>query len=186
MIRLQEYWESFEPYKGATAFLMGIVTVLLFGINVPDRIIKVPIVRIVERPIVINKPVYLNSHDKRQIQCLADNAYFEAGNQTVKGKIAVTNVVMNRVNDGRFPSTPCGVIYQKRKGTCQFSWTCEGKKRIQSIKQYMDSRKVAEDVYLNNVQDVTRGAIFYHAKYVNPRWNYRRIMRVGDHIFYRG
>ena len=48
----------------------------------------------------------LSDHDKRQIQCLAQNAYFEAGNQSIKGKIAVTNVVMNRVEEKRFPQTP--------------------------------------------------------------------------------
>jgi spore germination cell wall hydrolase CwlJ-like protein len=186
MTRLQEYKESFAPYSGAMTFLLGIVFVLMFGLTVPTKTIKVPVIRVVEKPIIVQKPVYLNKYDRRQIQCLADNAYYEAGNQTIKGKIAVTNVVMNRVNDGRFPSTPCGVIYQKHRGTCQFSWTCQGRKRIQSMKQYFDARKVAEDVYLNNVRDITKGAKFYHAHYVNPRWKYRRVARVGDHIFYRG
>jgi spore germination cell wall hydrolase CwlJ-like protein len=186
MIRLQEYKESFAPYQGAIAFLLGIIAVLLFGVNMPERVVKVPIVRIVERPVIVNKPVYLNAHDKRQIQCLTDNAYYEAGNQSIKGKIAVSNVVMNRADDDRFPSTPCGVIYQKRKGTCQFSWTCGGKKRIQSMRQYLDARRVAENVYLRNVKDITNGAKFYHAHYVNPRWPYRKVKIIGDHIFYRG
>ena len=186
MTRLQEYKESFAQYNGALTFLLGIVFVLMFGLTVPTQVIKVPVIRIVEKPIIVRKPVYLNKHDKQQIQCLADNAYYEAGNQTIKGKIAVTNVVMNRVEDKRFPSTPCSVIYQKRHGTCQFSWTCGARKRIESIRQYADARKVAEDVYLKNVRDITKGAKFYHAHYVNPKWKYRRVARVGDHIFYRG
>lgn len=128
----------------------------------------------------------LTAHDKRQIQCLAENAYFEAGNQTEKGKIAVTNVVMNRVDSGKFPRTPCAVVYQKTGRTCQFSWVCEGRKRIRDWEEYVESRKVAEKVYLNQVGDVTRGALFYHANYVNPRWRLRRVAVIGAHIFYRG
>lgn len=135
---------------------------------------------------MVKKPVYLSRHDKQQIQCLAENAYFEAGNQSHKGKIAVTNVVMNRVADKRFPKTPCGVVYQKSRGVCQFSWVCEGKKRIRDMTMFAASRKAAEDVYLRNVGDVTKGAKFYHANYVNPGWNLRRVTQIGAHIFYKG
>jgi spore germination cell wall hydrolase CwlJ-like protein len=51
--------------------------------------------------------------------------------------------------------------------------------------QYADARKVAEQVYLGNIGDVTKGAKFYHANYVSPGWNLRRVITIGDHIFYR-
>ncbi len=130
--------------------------------------------------------VALSAHDKRQIECLAYNAYFEAGNQSTKGKIAVTNVVMNRVEDKRFPKTPCGVINQRTGRSCQFSWVCQGKRHIRSMQQFTSARNVAEQVYLGNIGDVTRGAKFYHANYVNPRWNFQRVITIGDHIFYKG
>ena len=125
-------------------------------------------------------------HDERQIQCLARNAYFEAGNQTDKGMIAVTNVVMNRVEDGRFPRTPCGVINQRTNRVCQFSWVCEGKKSVRNMEIFRRARAAAERVYLEETPDVTHGSLFYHANYVNPRWNLRRVTRIGAHIFYRG
>ena len=72
--------------------------------------------------------------------CLAQNIYFEAGNQPLAGKLAVAHVVRNRVEDSQFPDTYCGVIYQTKKwrtswtgnqvpvlGMCQFSWFCDGK-----------------------------------------------------------
>jgi spore germination cell wall hydrolase CwlJ-like protein len=141
--------------------------------------------KVVEAP-VIEAPVELTQFDKKQIQCLAENAYFEAGNQSTKGKIAVSNVVMNRVEDKRFPKTPCGVVYQRTKRVCQFSWVCEGKKRIRNWEQYAAAKETAEQVYLGEVGDVTRGAKFYHADYVNPGWNLRRVIQIGDHIFYKG
>jgi len=39
----------------------------------------------------------------------------EAGNECLEGRIAVANVILNRVNDKRFPNTVSGVIYQKNQ-----------------------------------------------------------------------
>jgi spore germination cell wall hydrolase CwlJ-like protein len=33
--------------------------------------------------------------------------------------------------------------------------------------------------------DVTSGATYYHADYVNPRWKLERVDQIGHHIFYR-
>lgn len=189
MSKLFENKRDFPYLRWAEGFGMGAMAVLIAVLFVPTpapAVIRQPVVQVVEKPVIVKEPVYLNQHDKKQIQCLAENAYYEAGNQSTKGKIAVTNVVMNRVEDKRFPKTPCSVVHQRTRKVCQFSWVCEGKKRVQSLRQYADARKAAEDVYLGNVGDVTNGAKFYHADYVNPGWNLRRIMKIGDHIFYRG
>ena len=45
-------------------------------------------------------------------ECLAKNIYFEAKNQPLMGQLAVAIVVMNRVEDKRFPSTVCEVVQQ--------------------------------------------------------------------------
>ena len=132
------------------------------------------------------EPVVISPYDENQLQCLARNAYFEAGNQTDRGMIAVTNVVMNRVRDGRFPKTPCGVINQRSRNVCQFSWVCEGRKQIRNEEVYRRARAAAERVYLNDANDITRGALFYHANYVNPNWRYTPVVTIGAHIFYRG
>ena len=52
-------------------------------------------------------------------KCLALNMYYEARNQGTAGAIAVTNVVLNRVNDERFPNTICEVVKQ---GPTRSSW----------------------------------------------------------------
>ncbi len=150
------------------------------------KIIEKPVVQIVEKKTIVKVPVKLDAHDKRQIQCLAENTYFEAGNQSTKGKIAVNNVVMNRLNDSkhRFGKTACAVVSQRTGRTCQFSWKCMGLK-IRSYAQFAESKRIAEQVYLGNIGDVTRGAKFYHATYVHPNWNLTRIAQIGAHIFYR-
>lgn len=188
MTKLFESKTDFPFLRWGEGFVIGVLVIAMVSMFIPEpapAVVKIPVLQVVEKPVVVEKPIYLNHNDKRQIQCLAENAYFEAGNQSTKGKIAVTNVVMNRVADKRYPKTPCGVVYQKTGRTCQFSWVCEGKKRIRSLAQYADAKKVAEAVYLGSIGDVTGGAKFYHADYVNPGWNLRRIKKIGDHIFYR-
>jgi spore germination cell wall hydrolase CwlJ-like protein len=186
MTKLFEHNTNFPVLRWAEGFVVGLMLMIIYIGVMPKQIEKVPVVEVVEKPVIIKQPVYLNKHDKKQIQCLAHNAYFEARNQHHTGKVAVTNVVMNRVQDKRFPNTPCGVIYQKTGKVCQFSWVCEGNKIVRDRKQFREAVKAAEDVYLENIGDLTAGAKFYHANYVNPRWKYRRVAMIGDHIFYRG
>ena len=119
---------------------------------------------------------------------MAENTYFEAGHEPVKGRIAVNNVVLNRVKDDRFPDSPCAVINQRTGGVCQFSWKCEGGKRIGDWAAYRKAKEIAENVYLGNYRDVTGGAQFYHADYVRPSWArvFDRTTKIGAHIFYEG
>ncbi len=191
MTKLFEKMEDFPYLRWAEGFFIGAIVVILALLLMPKpepKIVKVPVVQVIEKPVIVKKPVYLNKNDKQQIQCLAENVYFEAGNQPTKGKIAVTNVVMNRVDDKRFPKTACAVVHQKSRGVCQFSWVCEGKKRIHDMALFAEARRIAENVYLGNYRDVTGGAQFYHADYVKPSWAYKfdRTTRIGAHIFYEG
>ena len=141
---------------------------------------------------------------QESIVCLAKNAYFEARNQSVLSQIAVSQVVMNRVQSPDFPNTVCGVVYEAQlskwykekmdkevplKHKCQFSWYCDGKADIiTDIDSYKIALAVAHQVLSKyTMHDVTDGAVFYHAYYVNPRWAKEKVKTVvhEDHIFYR-
>jgi len=71
--------------------------------------------------------------DKKQLRCMADNAYFEAALESRIGKRQVVYAVMDRVASKHYPDTPCKVIWQKardkRSGNtvAQFSWTWDGR-----------------------------------------------------------
>lgn len=174
---------------GVFVLLAAIAIALMPSRANPAEATTPPVVtsEVVEKKVIPEQETLkITPHDERQLQCLAENAYFEAGNQTDKGMIAVTNVVMNRVEDGRFPKTPCAVIKQRYRGTCQFSWVCEGKKTIRNAEIFRRARAAAERVYLEQTHDVTHGALFYHANYVNPNWKLKRVTTIGAHIFYRG
>lgn len=176
-----------HKYKWAGGFLLGVVaTFSVAAASMPVRTVE----KIVEKPVVqVEKvPVYMTENDRTQIRCMTENAYFEALGEPRKGIVAVNNVVMNRVEDNRFPDSPCGVINQRTKRVCQFSWKCEGGKRIRDWDKYREIEDIVEDVYLGNTGDVTNGAKFYHADYVRPQWSrvYRKTAKIGAHIFYQG
>ena len=133
---------------------------------------------------------------QKEVECLAENIYFESAYEPNKGKIAVAFVTMNRVNSGQFANTICEVVKQKINNVCQFSWWCEDKPHAISTNKsltnssnllYNDIRNLATYVYVNSdkMSDPSRGALYYHADYVNPRWpNMIRLTQIGRHIFY--
>lgn len=127
----------------------------------------------------------------RQLECLAMNIYKEAGYEPFEGKVAVAQVTLNRVADSDFPDDVCGVVYQKTAGTrvvCQFSWYCDKvhKNRPVGDEAYNESYEVAKKVLLENFKlDSITEALYYHADYVNPKWNKIKVAKIGRHIFYK-
>ena len=143
-----------------------------------------------------NSETLLEKNNRKQIQCLATNIYFEANNQPFVEKQAIAHVVLNRVKDKHFPNTICEVVYQAVLDSngnpilnkCQFSWYCDGKsERILDFDGYQEAFNVAEYVIEIQPKDITEGSLWYHAVYVNPRWakDYVKIARIDTHIFYR-
>ena len=52
----------------------------------------------------------ISQEDEPEAYCLAQNILFEASVEPMAGKIAVGLVVLNRMNDSRYPSTICTVV----------------------------------------------------------------------------
>ena len=125
-----------------------------------------------------------------EVKCLADNIYWESAYEPVNGRVGVALVTLNRVQDSRYPENICEVVKQRTKRVCQFSWFCEDKYKrgIRDTKAYQESMKIALYVYVNyeKLRDITNGALFYHANYVNPRWKgVEKTVVIGNHIFYK-
>jgi len=145
----------------------------------------------------IEPPKKLTKVEKQQVECLAQNIYYEAGYESTKGQIAVAMVTLNRVHSGKYPKSICATMTQKFEETCQFSWYCDDYKRIKATSYRYTKREkevfehvrtVALYTYLNykNIPDVTNGALFFHTKQVSPGWQNVRVTTViGNHIFYK-
>ena len=57
--------------------------------------------------------------------CMALATYKEARGEPIIGQAAVIKVILNRMKHAEFPSTACGVVFQKTFKVCQFSWACK-------------------------------------------------------------
>jgi len=120
--------------------------------------------------------------------CLVQAVYFEAGQEIPEGQRAVAEVILHRVDDPRFPKTVCAVIHDKNPKGCQFSWWCDGKSdATPDADRWATSKQAVVDVLDGAYPDPTKGALFYHARFVRPRWS-KKMLRtavIGGHIFYR-
>jgi spore germination cell wall hydrolase CwlJ-like protein len=141
----------------------------------------------------------LTTYDEKQIRCLAKNVYFEARGEPRLGQVAVAFVTLNRVESRHFPNTVCGVVEERRRHICQFSWYCESQPRyiynnniltLRDDPVYNDIVERIRGVYVDykKISDPTRGSLFYHADYVDvSKIGVRNLSletKIGRHIFY--
>jgi spore germination cell wall hydrolase CwlJ-like protein len=120
----------------------------------------------------------------RELECLAAGVYFESKSEPLAGQLAVGEVIANRANSGgRFPSTYCGVLFQRG----QFSFV-RGKswpRVARDGKQWKTAVAIAKIVDQDLKDSAIGKALFFHARRVSPRWRLKRVATVGNHIFYR-
>jgi N-acetylmuramoyl-L-alanine amidase len=117
-----------------------------------------------------------------ELSCLAGAVYFEAKGEPLSGQLAVANVIINRTNSGRFPSTICGVV--KQPG--QFSFIRGGAiPAIRSAAQYRTAMAIAQVAMDKEWDNPTPGALYFHARRVSPGWGRPRVATIGNHVFFR-
>ena len=129
---------------------------------------------------------------QKQLTCLAQNIYHEAGSESLAGKVAVAQVTINRAKSGDFPSTICGVVNQKTviadKTICQFSWVCDPLAHGQRIYSaaWKESYTIAQNVLFEGLRIESLGteALYFHNASSNPRWGLAKLDRIGAHTFY--
>lgn len=146
-------------------------------------------------PIIVDditgKMSQLNPED---VMCMSMNIYFEARGESLAGKIAVANVIMNRLETREYPDRICSVIRQDQ----QFSWYRRGgAARVvlydrqgtvieQNLEAWAESQMVAVMVMTGKVQDLSQGAThFYNPAKSKPAWRHRYevVARIGNHVF---
>ena len=119
----------------------------------------------------------------REMECLAVGIYFEAKSESLDGQLAVGHVIADRAASGRFPSSYCGVLFQRS----QFSFV-RGKSYptvARSSRQWQNAVAIAKIVDKNMHDSPVARSLFFHAKRVSPGWRLKRVGSVGNHVFYR-
>lgn len=133
---------------------------------------------------------FLVKVDPEELECLQKNVYFEAGNQSRRGKEAVALVTLNRIRANHYPDNVCDVVYQRK----QFSWTFLKKNHNPKLnnvlekKQWEVSGEVAMAALRGEVENFLGNSTHYHATYVNPSWasssRMMNVAKIDTHIFY--
>lgn len=128
-----------------------------------------------------------------ELYCLAQNSYWESRGESFTDKLAVANVVMNRMLDSRYPKTICGIVKESKHGyggqiipgTCQFSWYCTGLNKIKlrithankndpEVSSWIQSILAAIIARSHLMYDNSFGAThFYAHNNVIPTWSSR-------------
>ncbi len=118
-----------------------------------------------------------------ELHCLAGAIYFEARSESLAGQLAVAEVVVNRMRSPRFPSSICGVVFQKS----QFSFVRGGKMPAINTagRQWANALRIARIARTDGWASAAPGALFFHARRVAPGWRLTRVAVVENHIFYR-
>ena len=115
-----------------------------------------------------------------KITLLALMIHGEAGNQHLKGQIAVANVAMNRLADPRWPDSLEDVLLQPN----QFSCFDGGVPDIVVADRF---HVIAEQAINDWLVDVTDGATHYYAEYIDPPYWVKSCefkCKIGAHLFY--
>jgi spore germination cell wall hydrolase CwlJ-like protein len=119
-----------------------------------------------------------------ELECLATGIYYEAKSEPLKGQLAVGQVIANRAGSGgRFPSTYCGVLFQRGQFSFVHGHSLPHVSR--SSKQWQTAVAIAKIVDQDLKDPVVGNALFFHARYVSPGWHLKRVASIGNHVFFR-
>jgi spore germination cell wall hydrolase CwlJ-like protein len=119
----------------------------------------------------------------RELECLATGIYFESKSESLQGQLAVGHVIANRADSGRFPSSYCGVLFQRG----QFSFV-HGRSLPhvpRASRDWQEAVAIAKIVDAGLYSSPVGKAMFFHARRVSPGWRLTRVATLGNHVFYR-
>jgi len=189
--RFAWYWHS--GARGQLAFL-GVLGALLAVMACAIGVACFDAVR--AEPLRIDAMQHAEIRARRRaedLECLAENVYFEARGEPLRGQYAVAEVTVNRTLAPNFPHTICAVVHEVRwdpgrhRHVADFSWTELGALSPGEGPAWKQAMTVATAVYDDEHEPLVPGALFYHASSVRPDWarSHRPLATIGNHIFYR-
>jgi len=130
-----------------------------------------------------NQPIASRGDRDEDLYWLSRIIHAEAQGESYEGKVAVGNVVLNRVKSSLFPNSVKGVVFDKQQGYTQFSpvldgsiYNTPGSESVQAAKDALGgSRPVGDALYFLNPSKSTNFWIIKNRQYSTT---------IGDHDFY--
>ena len=118
-------------------------------------------------------------YDSDDLYWLSRIIYAESGNQSLEGKIAVGNVVLNRVASSQFPNTVYGVIFQRNQFTPASSGSINRTPSAESV--------IAAKLCLDGANTAGNALYFINPKVSPNSWAARNctyVATIGAHAFF--
>ena len=109
--------------------------------------------------------------------CLAKVVLRESGGQPLDGQIAVAQVVINRTQSARFPSTICGVAEQPGQFFNVDAFDFTGDRR------WSTALRVAEEVRAGAHDPVVGDALYFHSAKARSGYCPHRVSQLGGQVF---
>ena len=189
--RLLYYSFRFEKETLAFALIFGLIVFAVAGIIYCAHQIQTVIDPL--RLETLKQETLMAQRRADELQCLAENIYFEARGEPLEGQYAVAEVTLNRTRSRNFPHSVCAVVHEghwdpmRRRFVADFSWTELGDAAASDGPAWKQAMTVASAAYDEQHQLLVPGAIFYHATNVQPAWarTKKPVATIGSHIFYR-
>jgi len=189
--RLATYWllngrDGLWFYAMASVPILGIVGIVTFAYVGGKQTVPVD-------THAMQREIQRANRRESDLQCLAENIYFEARGEPIEGQYAVAEVTLNRTRAEHFPHTVCAVVHEMRwdpvrkRPVADFSWTELGGLSPEDGPAWKRAMTVATAVYDDTHDPIASGALFYHSTKVRPGWARTRtaVTTIGNHIFYR-
>lgn len=168
---------------GYILMLLSNITTVLEDLVIDEPTYQVIVYKVVEevevvKEVIVEKEVEPDDILDEDTKLLAQIIHAEAKGEPYEGKLAVGNVVMNRVEHPYYPDTIEGVIFQKG----QFSPVSSGsiynepdKDSIKAAKEVLAGREVVNDEVL----------YFYNPDIATDSWIFttNTVKKIGSHVF---
>ncbi|GAB6098842.1 hypothetical protein JCM16358_07210 [Halanaerocella petrolearia] len=143
----------------------------------PGKRLKVPQARVTNKTINDTSSYTRLDVSEEELNLLTRAVYSEARGESYIGQVAVASVILNRVEDSRFPDTVKGVIFQP----WAFTAVHDGQFWLEPDET---AKKAVHDALKG--WDPSEGAVFYYNPVkVTSHWIYTReiIKKIGEHYF---
>lgn len=154
------------------------------GLGIADRAVSGQ--RVVDFHVMEQEQV--NVLEASELDVLLRIVESEAGSEDEDGRLLVANVILNRVNNDKFPSTVTEVVFQQENGVAQFSPVSNG--TIYKVEVSEETYDAVERAL--NGEDISQGALFFASrKYADSskmKWfddNLVFLFEHGGHEFFK-
>lgn len=157
--------------------VVGAKTAAKMGINLNNLSLNTATATPTKTPTATKSTTSGTKTAQGDVLLLAKLVYAESKGEIYRGKVAVAAVVLNRVDDARFPNTISGVIYQPKQFTCVSNGAINNTPTEECLRAARDA--------LNGVDPSGGAVFFFNAKTTSSSWNATRkvITVIGNHTF---